>query len=233
MVNGTHIIRLGDRDVPLKFRRNPRARRIILRIDQETDGAVLTLPQRASEDEALALARDKADWLLDRLSQLPPRIHFHDGTVIPLLGMDYTIRHRAELRRGVIKSGGEIWVSGREEHLARRVGDWLRREARETISPVAERMSVAVGRKIKRVSVRDTKSRWGSCSVSGNLSFSWRLILTPQWVLDYVVAHEVSHLVHMNHGPAFWRTVEGFEVDANGARHWLNQQSTRLHRIGP
>ncbi len=133
---------------------------------------------------------------------------------------------------GVIREDGEILVSGRAEHLPRRVRDWIKKEAKQAIVPRAETYARRLGRNFARITVRDTKSRWGSCAVSGNLSFSWRLIMTPEWVLDYVIAHEVAHLAHMNHGPSFWRTVAGLDVDADRSRAWLNQESARLHRIG-
>ncbi len=223
---------IKGRVIPVRLRRNNKARRIILRVDQDIDGAVLTLPRRAAEAEALALLEEQSAWLLDRLDGMPPRVPFTDGAVIPILGDDHVIRHAPDLRGGVVRETGDIKVSGRMEHLPRRVRDWVRKEARAAIEPVAEAFARRLNLKFAKISVRDTRSRWGSCAASGNLSFSWRLVMAPQWVLDYVVAHEVSHLAHMNHGPAFWRTVASLDVETDRAREWLNRESARLHRIG-
>jgi predicted metal-dependent hydrolase len=228
------IIRMDikGRVIPVRLRRNNKARRIILRVDQDIDGAVLTLPRRAAEAEALALLEAQSSWLLDRLDGMPPRVPFADGAVIPILGDGHLIRHVPDLRGGVIREAGDIKVSGRIEHLPRRVRDWVRKEARAAIEPVADEFARRLDLRFAKISVRDTKSRWGSCAASGNLSFSWRLIMAPQRVLDYLVAHEVSHLAHMNHGPAFWRTVASLDVETDRAREWLNRESARLHRIG-
>lgn len=223
---------IKGRIIPVRLRRNNKARRIILRVDQDNDGAVLTLPRRAAEADALALLEEQSAWLLDRLDGMPPRLPFADGAAIPILGEEHLIRHEPILRGGVIRERGVINVSGRIEHLPRRVRDWVRKEARAAIEPVADAFARRLDLKYSKISIRDTKSRWGSCAASGNLSFSWRLLMTPQWVLDYVVAHEVSHLAHMNHGPAFWRTVASLDVMTDRAREWLNRESARLHRIG-
>jgi len=127
---------------------------------------------------------------------------------------------------------GEIRVRGDPAHLARRVRDHLVSTARAELAPRARRLAAQIGREIRRVSVRDTKSRWGSCSGRGNLSFSWRLILAPEAVLDYVVAHEVAHLAEMNHGPRFWRLVESLVPGSAGPRSWLKQHRDRLLAYG-
>ena len=116
--------------------------------------------------------------------------------------------------------------------MPRRLNDWLRKEAKIIIQPKAIGMATKLNRKVGRITIRDTKSRWGSCTPSGNLSFCWRLILTPEWVLDYVIAHEVSHLRHLNHGPEFWQTVNSFNVRVDAARVWLNKNAEQLQRYG-
>jgi hypothetical protein len=232
----SQIVNLGGRDVPVRIRRNARARRIILRVDNDTGGAIVTLPLRASERDALLLVEEKSNWLLSRLDKLPSKISFENGVKIPLLGEDYIVRHDPEQRAVAIKVKNEacleIRLGGRPEHLARRLGDWLRKEAKAEIQPRALAMAVALDRKIGRITVRDTKSRWGSCAPNGNLSFCWRLIMTPEWVLDYVIAHEVSHLRHMDHSPAFWQTVASFDVQVEAARAWLNNEAEQLQRYG-
>ena len=223
---------VGGRKVPLRMRRNPRARRLILRIDPDNGDAVVTLPKRASRAEGLALARRKSSWIADRLDALPPRVPFADGAVVPLLGSAHLIVHSPGGGLPVRLGDGEILVGGRPEHLARRLGDWFRREARRHIATRVEAKAERLGRQAGRITIRDTRSRWGSCSASGNLSFCWRLVMAPENVLDYVVAHEVAHLEHLNHGPAFWRAAGELTEDAQTARAWLKRNGQDLRRYG-
>jgi len=227
----SHIrLSMGGRSVALTLRPSPRAKRIILRIDP-VGSVTLVVPRRTSRDEAVAFARAKADWLHDRLDALPEQVPFLDGTLLPLLGRLHRIRHDGE-RYGVRRSRGELLVAGAPEHLPRRVADFLRREARRECAERARAFAARIGRSVRRVSVRDSKTRWGSCSHKGHLSFSWRLILAPEWVLDYVVAHEVAHLLEMNHGKRFWKIVERLYPNSVKPRTWLRRNGTRLHRYG-
>lgn len=225
-------ISLGGRDIPLFVRRNRSARRVVLRIDVDAGGISLTLPGRTALSEGLALAYERADWVIRCLDKLPARIPFADGATLPLIGVDTTIRHAPGTRLGVQHVGDELIVSGSLEHLARRIEDWLKREAKREIMRRAHPMAERLERAIAGLTVRDTRSRWGSCTPDGKLSFCWRLILTPDWVLDYVVAHEVAHLAHLNHGPKFWATVKSLGVKPDQARAWLDVHAERLQRIG-
>jgi predicted metal-dependent hydrolase len=225
-------ISLAGREIPLLVRRNRHARRVVLRIDVEAGGIALTLPGRTALAEGLALAHERADWVIRCLDKLPARIPFIDGAIVPLLGRDTAIRHAPATRHGVQHVGNQLWVSGAAEYLPRRVGDWLRREAKREITLRAHPMAERIQRTITGLTVRDTRSRWGSCTPDGKLSFCWRLILTPEWVLDYVVAHEVAHLAHLNHGPKFWQTVKSLDVKPEQARAWLDLHAERLQRIG-
>jgi predicted metal-dependent hydrolase len=221
---------LGGRNVAMALRPSRRAKRIILRIDP-VGTVTLVVPRRTSRDEAVAFARSKADWLNDRLAALPVQVPFTDGAFVPLLGRAHRIRHEPQ-SRGVRLGRREIVVAGEIEHLSRRVADFLKREARRECSERANLFARRIGQRVARVTVRDPKGRWGSCSHRGRLSFSWRLILAPEWVLDYVIAHEVAHLVEMNHGPRFWRLVERLYPDSLRPREWLRRNGTRLHRYG-
>jgi predicted metal-dependent hydrolase len=127
---------------------------------------------------------------------------------------------------------GEIHVAGHGEHLPRRVQDWLKFEARREIARRAHEKAELIGKKIRRISLKDPKTRWGSCSPSGCLSFTWRLIFAPPHVIDYVVAHEVAHMRELNHGPRFWRTVSELTRHEKSARHWLQTEGLHLHRYG-
>jgi predicted metal-dependent hydrolase len=223
---------LDGRVVPVRLRRNRRARRIVLRLDPDNDGVVVTLPPRTAEREAMELVVEKSAWVLTRLDRLPPRRPFADGAAVPVLGVEHRIRHRPEARGGAWIEDGELHVSGTAEHVARRVADWLQAEARRAIAPRVHAHAETLGKRPGRIAVRDTRSRWGSCSRDGNLSFSWRLVMTPESVLDYVVAHEVAHLEHMNHGARFWRTVAVLGVDVGHGRAWLRRHGDELLRYG-
>ena len=226
------VIKIEGRNIPVRIRQNTRARRMILRIDNNINGAVVTLPSWTSEREALLMVQEKSDWVLAKLDNMPTKILFENGVQIPFLGEYHIVCHDPNQKEIVKKNENEIRLGGGEEHLPRRLGDWLRKEAKIIIQPKAIEMAKKLNKKIGRISIRDTKSRWGSCAASGNLSFCWRLILTPEWVLNYVVAHEVSHLRHMNHGSEFWQTVSDFNVRGDAARVWLRKNTEQLHRYG-
>jgi len=225
-------LRLADRDVPLELRRHPRARRITLRLNAEGDGVSMVLPRRTPIGEAIEFAERNSRWILKHLAKVPPRIPFADGAVIPLLGENHLITHSPATRSGVVRENGILRVSGQAEHLPRRVGDFLKREACGEIAGRARDKAARIGRRVGRISLRDTRSRWGSCSSTGDLNFSWRLILAPEAVLDYVVAHEVAHLVHLNHSPRFWKLAGQLTPDMAGAKAWLSRNSAELWRYG-
>ena len=225
-------VEVGGRSVPLTMRTSPRARRLTLRIDPAEDAVELVLPRGVTMREGLRFAAGKSGWILTRLTARPPRVPFAAGAVLPYLGIDHVIRHRPDARGVVWRDGGELHVAGREAHLPRRVGDWLKSEARRELSRRASAKAAVIGRRIRRIGLRDPKTRWGSCAPSGVLSFSWRLVLAPEPVLDYVVAHEVAHLVEPNHGPRFWRLVGQLTPDVDGPRAWLRRHGHRLLRYG-
>lgn len=234
----------SGRAVPLRVRRNARARRVVLRVDAARDEAVLTLPVRVPLDEGLEFVRARGDWLAARLALLPPRVSFEDGAMVPLMGMSHVVRHVVKRTRGNLDSdrmrdrgvvrieNGAILVAGRPEHLARRLADWLRAEAKRVLEPIVRNKAARLGASIRRVTVRDTKTLWGSCSVNGDVSLCWRLILAPPAVADYVCAHEAAHLVVRGHGSRFWRLVEELADDMSAARRWLAREGESLQRYG-
>ena len=158
--------------------------------------------------------------------------------MLPVLGREHRVRH-CPAQRGSVwveqcdpESHPEIRVSGGAAHVSRRVTDWLKRQARAEIGNRARAYASRLDRRVARISIRDTSSRWGSCSSRASLSFSWRLILAPEAVLDYVCAHEAAHLVEMNHSPAFWRHVAALVGDWEPPRRWLKHNGGLLHRYG-
>lgn len=226
-------LRLEDgREVPCRLKPNPRAKRLILRLDPETDGAVITCPPGVSRAEALAFAGRHTAWLEARLVAQPARTEFVDGAEVPFLGIPHVVCLRPDQGRRVTRTAGEICVGGDPAFAARRLTDWFKREARRRILEEVPVFCARLGVRAGRVTVRDTRSRWGSCAGSGNLSFSWRLIFAPEDVLRYVVAHEVAHLREHNHGRRFWTLVEEVCPDMTAARAWLRAHGSGLHRIG-
>lgn len=230
------MLDIGGTSVPLEMRTSDRARRLLLRVDQRREVVVLTLPTRVSKHEGLSFAKGNAGWIAARFANLPPRIDFVPGARVPLLGVPHELAPvppGARRRRGAVwVEGGTIQVTGEPAHFARRVSDFLRSRARAEIAPRAERFARQTEKDIRGLTLRDPASRWGSCSPRGDLSFSWRLILAPAFVLDYVVAHEVAHLSVFSHAPRFWALVDRLVPDADEARHWLKRNGAALHRYG-
>jgi predicted metal-dependent hydrolase len=230
---GEHLLAFDDRIVPLVFQSNKRARRIIIRLDHFHARVVVVLPSRATRDQGRRFALLNKGWISDRLAALPRAVPLRNGALVPYLGIPHRIRHRPGERGTVWREEGEIHVAGRPEHSKRRIEEWLKREARREIERRVRAKAELIGKPISRITLRDPKSRWGSCSPRGALSFSWRLILAPRRVLDYVVAHEVAHLKEMNHGPRFWKlTAELTRANVEEARAWLHHEGPGLHRFG-
>jgi predicted metal-dependent hydrolase len=219
--------------VPLAVRLSPRARRIGLYIDETRRGVLLVLPRRLPLRQGLRFLVAQRGWIMTRLARLPERVPLIEGAVVPVLGVPHRIRREFDPAAAPVTiADGEIRVRGDPNHLPRRVRDHLMATARHELTRRARDLAERIGRKVTRVGVRDTVSRWGSCSAKGSLSFSWRLILAPEPVLDYVVAHEVAHLAEMNHGPRFWRLVDSLAPGRSGPRAWLKRHRSRLLSYG-
>lgn len=205
----------------------------MLRIDAAERTIELVLPLGVPVRRGLDFLATKRDWLTARLGALPEVIPFSEGAIVPLFGVPHQIRHEANpAAPAVVVAEGEIRVRADPTQVPRRVHDYLVATARRELTDRARRLAPQIGRKVAHVNVRDTKSRWGSCSGQGNLSFSWRLILAPEPVLDYVVVHEVAHLVEMNHGPSFWCLVESLSPNSAAPRAWLKRNRSRLFSYG-
>ncbi|GAB6052399.1 SprT family zinc-dependent metalloprotease [Magnetospira thiophila] len=234
MDDGCCLLDLDGRAVPLRIRRHKRARRMILRLDPQGDGVLLTLPAGVPLAQAKHFAESKGGWILDHLTRRPSPRPFVDGAEIPLRGEPHRLCHRPGARGSVwcLAEAQEIHVAGDAAHLSRRLHDWLRAEARRDITTRAASICADLGRSHGRITLRDPRSRWGSCAHNGNLSFSWRLILAPEAVLDYVVAHEVAHLSIRDHGPRFHALVARLTEHATSGRAWLKRHGRDLHLYG-
>lgn len=219
--------------VTLTFRRHAAARRFTLRMARQGDAFVMTLPKRASLAEARRFAIKSESWMRAALTKAARRIDVVDGAVITVRGIDHTVVATGTLRGRVLqdREAGLLHVPGAPEHMARRLLDWLKAEARNDLEQASRFYAEAMETRFRRLSVRDQKSRWGSCSAEGELSYSWRLILAPPMVLDYVAAHEVAHLQEMNHGPRFWRLVLRHCPHTRAAKTWLKTHGNRLHAL--
>lgn len=182
---------------------------------------------------AVNFAEAQAGWIAARLGRLPERRPFVDGAEIPLFGVPHRVRHRPDARGTVWRENGEIHVAGRAEHLPRRLKDWLTAELRERLVPLVHTKAARAERSVKRITVRDTRSRWGSCGPDAAMSFSWRLVFAPPEVLDYLAAHEAAHLVHLNHGPRFWALARALcDGPIEGPQAWLKKNGETLLQYG-
>ena len=218
----------GDPPVQVALRRSARARRLSLRISG-TDGRVtLTLPLRARLGDGLAFLREREPWLRGHLSRAPVAILPAFGTRIPLEGRSVLL---CPGEGRIALDGDNLSLPGGTEGLSGRLAAFLKATARDRIAAACDRHAAVLGRRYRKLTLRDTRSRWGSCTGDGDLMFSWRLILAPPPVLDYVVAHEVGHLAEMNHSPAFWAVVEGLCPGHEGPRDWLRREGPGLHRL--
>lgn len=229
-------INVAGNVVNVRLRRSSRARNYTLRIGGPARAPVLTMPERGSLNEARRFLERHTGWLENQMARLPAATALEDGAMVPLRGELHRIRH-AESRRGTVARVVEderptLLVSGDITHLSRRLTDFLKREARHDLQAAVDRHSSSLGVRPSSLRVRDTSSRWGSCSSTGQLSFSWRLILAPPFVLDYLAAHEVAHLCEMNHSNAFWQICESLCPRTEEARSWLKQHGPTLHAIG-
>jgi len=230
------MVDVGGTVCPVRISRNRRARRYTLRIHTASREAILTMPLRGNLAEASRFAEAHSGWLAQRLRQLPEVAPFCEGEIVPLRGTDHRIVHRPRTRGTVwveqADDGPLICAAGQREHLPRRVRDFLKREARRDLEAALAVYARVLDVRVTRLSIRDQSSRWGSCNSAGVLSFSWRLILAPPFVLDYLAAHEVAHLVEMNHSARFWKLLRRICPMTDAATRWLDAHGNALHRYG-
>ena len=224
---GDHVLP-GNPPVPLRLRRSARARRISLRVSGLDGRVTLTLPPGTAEAEALDFAHRKAGWLRRQLERRPAMVAVAPGGEIPLEGQP--VRINRATGRAVRQADGAVLVPGSADVVPARLAAWLKARARDRLAAACDRHADRLGRPYSRLTLRDPRSRWGSCSARGGLMFSWRLVMAPQDVLDYVAAHEVAHLAEMNHSPAFWAIVARLKPGHDAARRWLRENGAGLHR---
>ena len=226
----------------VKLRSTRTVRRLTLRVSHSSGDVVLTTPNRLALNSAIEFAQRHAAWIGARLRRLPEPVPFIPGEIIPIRGLEHRIVHASD-RRGTVwiealetteigSPVAALFVAGDSPHLSRRIVDYLKRNAKQDLEAAVERYCALLKIPARSVTVRDTSSRWGSCSASGTLNFSWRLILAPTFVLDYLAAHEVAHLVHMNHSTTFWTLTRKLCADTDRAEAWLNSHGPSLYKYG-
>lgn len=202
------------------------------RLSLPASGPVLTLPPHGKWAEAEAFLNRHQGWLAARLKRAPEATSFAEGSMVPVRGVPHRVVATGRIRGRVevAEMDGEmvLLVPGDAAHQARRLTDWLKEEALADLEVRSAHHAARLGVSIKAIRMREQKSRWGSCSSSGNINYNWRLILAPPFVLDYVAAHEVAHLVEMNHSAAFWATVKKTMPDMEKGRAWLKAHGRQL-----
>jgi len=231
------LLKIDGKSVEIILRTNPRARRFIVKVDPSTGQVSVVAPSTRSLDRALDFARKEKNWIAGRLATIPDPVHLEIGSTVMFRGIEYAIRpgygHRTPVWIDRDAMRPTLRVEGNPAHSSRRLLDWLKREARRRIDERVFWYAAELGVRPRRITIRDTTSRWGSCSSARSLSFSWRLILAPPAVLDYVVAHEVAHLRELNHKPRFWRLVESLGPEIDQSQTWLSEHGALLHRYAP
>ena len=223
----------GDNLVEVAVRRNARARRYTLRLDRRGDGAVVTIPRRGSLAEAKAFVARHAQWIAERLAARPDTLEV--PATVPIRGLAHRVistgSPRGRVRLVVLEDGPAIEIPGEAPHVRRRLADHLKKEARADLVAAVARHAETLGVRPAAIRLKDTTSRWGSASARGVLAFSWRLVMAPPFVLDYVAAHEVAHLREMNHSDRFWAICKSLCPRTEAAKTWLKQHGAGLHLL--
>lgn len=226
---------VAGRTLPLRIVENGRAKRLTLRIDPGGQGLRVTIPPGVAPREVDRFLDRHQGWLEQRLAKVPDRPQVRPGIKVPLRGVPHLVVHESSKKGSVsvavVEGQPALLVHGERVHLPRRIADFLKREAKRDIEALVLKHTTSVGRRAKSVRFKDTTSRWGSCTTDGNLSFSWRIMMAPKPVIDYLVAHEVAHLKEMNHGPRFWKLCQELAPDTERCKAWLKKNGGALQAI--
>lgn len=219
----------GSPPLTVALRRSDRAGRITLRVSHRDGRVTLTLPRRTPEREALAFLRERETWVRGHLERVAPPRAVRLGGSLPYLGEEIALRPAAV--RSPRLEDRVLLLPSDAARAPARVMAFLKARARDRLSVAVDRHAAALGRRARRLSFRDTRSRWGSCSSQGDIMLSWRLVMAPPEIGDYVAAHEVAHLAEMNHSPAFWAVCERLFPQHRAARDWLRLHGDALQRM--
>ncbi|MBB4008972.1 M48 family metallopeptidase [Allorhizobium taibaishanense] len=226
---------VAGRTVALAIRENRRATRITLRIEPGGRGLKMTVPKGIRRGEVNDFIERHRGWLETKLARFSGETKIGAGGTIPLRGVPHRIVHTGQIRgtTEAVIEGGEplIRISGLPEHAGRRLSTFLKKEARHDLERLVAIHTGRLGKPANGLALKDTRSRWGSCSWNGNLSFSWRIVMAPPEVIDYLAAHEVAHLKEMNHGPQFWALCKRLCPGTEAAKDWLKRHGSELHAL--
>jgi len=225
----SQVVLAGNPPVEITLRRSARARRVSLRVSGLDGKVTLSLPTRMKTAEAIAFAEEKADWIRMQLSKHVEAIDVCLGGTVMVQGTEVAIVP-GPVRRAQLQ-GDKLIVPNTSDMAAARVKAFLKLEARRKLTEASNHYAQLVNRSFGKITIRDTRSRWGSCTHAGDLMYSWRLVMAPAEVLEYVAAHEVAHLVELNHSPAYWAVVERIYPGYQEPRQWLRQNGQYLHRF--
>ncbi len=223
----------NGKKICVRVRINARTKKMRLKIDTKKNEAVLVLSRKSLLKAGKSFAQSKADWLFNELLKLPEKKIFFDSMSLTFLGQNVALHHCKTAKRGVWLKDDIVWVCGQEAHFARRVRDFFKKEFSKYALNKARQIALELGVEIKKVTVKEVFSRWGSCTQSGHISLSWRLSLAPLFVIDYVIVHEVAHLKEMNHSFSFWKTVSSCCPEYKKAELWLKKNVAYLHSFAP
>ncbi len=221
------ILEIGTPPIPVELRRNLRAKRMTLRVSAVDGVARLTLPKRNSLRAAKQFLQTQEGWLRGHIGKTPDRVPIRAGLTVCLYGEPFLLQTHSKAR---VTLAPETLFLPENRPLGPALERFIKLRAKNVITKLAEADSTTLGQPFTKISLRDPRSRWGSCNSDGNLMFSWRLMLAPPEVLRYVVAHEVAHLREMNHSKAFWAEVAGLMPNYTPPRRWLTQNGAQLHR---
>lgn len=213
----------------IKVSKSARARKLTLRIDNKNRTPALTIPRFCSNKKALEFVKANQDWIFETINKLPDLHDFANGEEISLFGKPCRIEHHPEARCGENFADGILSVCGEAEFLHRRVKDFIKKSAQKEFLKKSRRLAAKIGCQVNEVYIKDAKTRWGSCSSQNNINYSWRIALAPQFVIDYLIAHEVSHLLHQNHSDEFWNCVTSLCPDCGAGRNWLKTHGRELY----
>ncbi|MFD1200130.1 M48 family metallopeptidase [Brucella gallinifaecis] len=231
VVTRERIHAVAGRELPLRVLENPRAKRLTLRIETGGKGLRVTIPPGLPDREVQSFLTRHQGWIESRIAKMPDQTGLRAGVKIPIRGIAHLITHQPGRGTVDLLEGNILLVHGDPAHLSRRIADYLKREVKRDIEQLVARHTATIGRKAKAVRFKDTKSRWGSCTSDGVLSFSWRIGMAPAPVINYLVAHEVAHLIEMNHGPKFWKLCHELCPDTERCKAWLKRNGSALQAI--
>ena len=212
----------------IKIVKSATAKKLNLRIDERHRIPILTIPRFCSNRKALNFVEQHRDWIKNTLARLPQHQSFSNGSKISIAGQNYTILHNPS-QHGIKLENNRLLIGGTPEFLHRRVCDFLKKYATTYLHNLSVSIAAKIGHHVHKVTVKETKSRWGSCSSKNNINYNWRIIMAPEFVINYLVSHEVSHLQHPNHSKEFWQCVENLCPNWQEGRHWLKIKGKDLY----